>query len=138
MVVLPLATPVTKPAAFIVAIPGDPELHVPPETASCKTVVPPMHIVAVPVIVGTVLTVTIVIATHPAAPDAEYVIVAVPAVPAVTIPFAYPTVAIIVLLLFQAPAPSVSDAIVPGHNTPVFPAIAAGCALTVTVCVVMQ
>jgi len=69
MIAVPLATPVTTPAALTVAFP-DPELHVPPATASCSAVVPPMHIAAVPVTVGTALTVTVVFATQPAAPVA--------------------------------------------------------------------
>ena len=49
--VVPAARPVTLPAPSIVPTPGVPELHVPPVVASVNEVEPPMHAVAVPLIV---------------------------------------------------------------------------------------
>ena len=66
---VPLEIPVTTPAAETPETAVAPELHVPPATASCNKVVPPVHIVAVPVIVGKALTVMMVLAVQPATPD---------------------------------------------------------------------
>ena len=67
IVVIPAATPVTTPVPEpTVAIPGDPELHVPPPEGSLKAVVAPVHTVATPVIgAGSGLTVTNTVAMHP-------------------------------------------------------------------------
>lgn len=62
MVVVPADTPVTIPAAFIVALAGVEELHTPPPTLLLKVVVVAAQTVAVPVIVpalGSRLTVKI-------------------------------------------------------------------------------
>ncbi len=47
----PTETPLTTPEALTVAIPVAPELQVPPEVASAKVEVEPVHIVVVPEIV---------------------------------------------------------------------------------------
>lgn len=51
MVVEPVATPVTVPVEFTVAIPGLALVHVPPPVELESVVVAPGHTVAVPVIV---------------------------------------------------------------------------------------
>ena len=59
IVEVPPIIPLTKPAAEMVAVAGDNELHVPPATASLREVVPPAHTVSVPnIAVGTAYTVT--------------------------------------------------------------------------------
>ncbi len=49
---VPAATPLTTPAAEIVAIAGAPLIHVPPGVALLSVVVLPSHTLAVPVIGG--------------------------------------------------------------------------------------
>ena len=71
MVAVPAVMPVTLPVEPTVAIPGDPELHVPFATASASVVTPPKHNVAVPVIAGAAFTVTVVVAKQPDTPEAE-------------------------------------------------------------------
>jgi hypothetical protein len=71
IIALPSAIPVTTPVGLTVANAVDPELHVPPVTTSCSAVVPPGHTVVVPLMAGTVLTVTTVVAMQPADPAAE-------------------------------------------------------------------
>ncbi len=62
---MPAAIPVTRPPAFIVAIPVAVLLHVPPVVALASVVVLPTHTVAEPVMVpaeGVALTVAIFVA----------------------------------------------------------------------------
>ena len=64
MIAVPTVTPVTIPVEPTDAIPDDPELQVPPLTASVRFVVVPTHNPAIPVIVpvgGAGLTVTTVL-----------------------------------------------------------------------------
>ena len=62
MVVVPLATPVTIPEVLIVATAGDKDAHVPLAMVLDKVEVPPMTVVAVPVIDGKAFTVELGIA----------------------------------------------------------------------------
>jgi hypothetical protein len=60
MVHVPTATPVTTPAVLIVAIEVLPLIHVPPDVASVKVLVPPTVVVVMPPIAaGAGLTVII-------------------------------------------------------------------------------
>ena len=67
MVALPAATPVTTPPATVATEAFD-EVHVPPEVASVKVVLEPVHTVNVPAIAagaaGTVPTVTAAVAVE--------------------------------------------------------------------------
>jgi len=56
-VVVPFATPVTTPEALIVATEVVDDVHVPPAIVLDNVDVPPMTVVAVPVIVGNAFTV---------------------------------------------------------------------------------
>jgi hypothetical protein len=70
MIVVPAVTPVTIPAASIVATAGVPLDHVPPETVLESVTVRPVHTLVEPEIVpavGAALIVTGVIMVHPVA-----------------------------------------------------------------------
>jgi hypothetical protein len=129
----PRLTAVTVPELFTVATPGAELVQAPPEVASLRAVVEPIHAYAVPVIAaGCVFIVTIFVAGVPQ--PIEYVIVQVPAETPVTIPVDEPTVALAVLLLIHEPPPVVLANVVddPAHIVAV-PVIAATELLTVTI-----
>lgn len=135
---VPAETPVTTPAPDTVATAVDPELQVPPKTASVNAVVPPMQMVPVPVTKGTALTVTTLVATQPATPLSVYVTMEVPAVLANTTPVAEPILITVLLLAVHTPTPSDKEMDVPGHKTPAFPVMGGTGAITLTVVVIMQ
>jgi hypothetical protein len=128
IVALPKATPVTTPDVPTVATPVLLLLHVPPEVASLSVADNPTHILGVPVIAAIGETVATVVLLHT---PALYVMVAVPALTAVSTPVVEPIVATEVLLLDQAPplVALLSDEVLPAQSS-VVPAIAAGAALT--------
>jgi len=92
-------------------------LHVPPLTPSLNVELNPAQILETPVIeAGDTIVVIVAVAALPH--PVEYVIVAVPPTPPVTIPVAEPTVAIDVLLLLHVPPLVTSDNVVlnPAHT----------------------
>ena len=101
---MPETTPVPTP---IVAIPGEPELHVPPPAASVSVVVLPWQTFSMPEIGASGVTVTTAVAVQPAA--VVYTIVDVPLVRPLTRPVPKPMVATAVLLLLHVP-PGVASA----------------------------
>jgi hypothetical protein len=66
MLAVPVATPVTTPVLLTDAIEEPPSDHVPPAIALLNVVVSPVHTVGMPVIGGTVFTVTAIVLIHPA------------------------------------------------------------------------
>jgi hypothetical protein len=108
--------------------------QVPPATASVNEMLNPEHTVVGPVIdVGLPITITVAVAAVPQ--PVEYVIVALPALPPVTVPVVF-TLATVLLLLFQVPPDTASvkfiDNVVHTLDGPV---IAIGLPITVTVVV---
>lgn len=129
---VPGVNPITTPVVLVVAIVALPLLHTPPVLRSYRPIVAPAHSENVPTMAeGNGFVVTIVLILQPVA-EAIYVITEVPGDAPVTVPDAEPMVAIAVLLLLQAPAPSRNTVVAPTH-TLVMPLIAAGKGLTVTV-----
>jgi hypothetical protein len=133
MEVVPVATPVTTPAA-IVAVAGATLLHVPPPTLSVKVAVLPGHTVTLDGdnAAGVTRTVTDFVAEQP---NAEvYKMLTVPAPTPVTIP-EVPTVAVAGTALLQVP-PGVTSprlAVAPTHIvTAPGGVMAAGLGFTVT------
>ena len=78
IVVVPLATPVTTPDALIVATAVVDDDHVPPDTVLDNVDVPPITVVAVPVIVGNAFTVELGITILKSALAPEEAILKVP------------------------------------------------------------
>jgi len=62
---VPTDTLDTTPELFIVATPGEPLPHVPPEVASESVVPKPKHMLVVPVIGASATTVTVDVVAHP-------------------------------------------------------------------------
>jgi len=131
-----LPVPATAPA---VITPEDPlmarspvTLHMPPPVASVNVSIAPAQILTAPFIGVAVATVTIVVAVQPVTEIKE--MVAVPVDRPFTIPFVEPTVATLVLLLLQFPAPAVSVSVVPVHILPLLP-VMFGKAITLTIVV---
>jgi len=110
---------------------------VPPGTGWLSVVADPTHTVKVPVIAaGDELTVTCVIAVHPAAPVLTNDMFDVPAVTPVTIPVVPPTVAFAVTLLLHVPGvPALLNVVVPPMHIASLPVFAERAAFTVTVVV---
>jgi hypothetical protein len=66
MMEVPADTPHAVPVLPTVAIPDEPELHVPPAVASVRLVHAPAHTVVTPIIAdGKGLTVATIVAVHP-------------------------------------------------------------------------
>ena len=117
MAVVPVAIPVTIPAALIVPTVISLQLQVPPVVASEREVVDPEHTLAVPPIAaGKAFTVTGVILLQLV--GNSYVIFGTPAATPVTKPVEKFTVAKAVLLTIQIPpaSASLSDIVMPGHT----------------------
>jgi hypothetical protein len=108
--------------------------QVPPATASVNEMLNPEHTVVGPVIdVGLPITVTVAVAAVPQ--PVEYVIVALPALPPVTVPVVF-TLATVLLLLFHVPPATASvNAMVKPEHTVEGPAIETGVPVTVIVVV---
>jgi len=135
MVAVPAATPVTVPPVEIVAIPVLLLLHVPPAVASVRVELAPTHACRVPPIAaGIGSTVNVAKALQPS--EEVYVIVTVPAETPVTVPPVL-TVAVAELLLLQLPpvVASLSVVLLPSQ-TAIVPVIAFGNGSTVNVVVV--
>lgn len=129
---MPAVNPDTIPPETV-ATAGVLLLHMPPEVASDRVTVPPVHTVGLAgsIAPGAVLIVATVLAEQP---EIVYLIVAVPTALPVTMPPAE-TEAIPEALLLQAPpgVASVKAAVPPKHTVTGVGVIAAGVALTVTV-----
>ena len=135
---MPEDTPVNNPVPLTVATVAGMQLHTPPVVTSLKVIVVPAHSLPAPVIaLGTGLTVTGFVTVHPE--PSEYVIVVVPVLTPVTIPFSEPMVAVVVTLLLHKPplTTSLNVSADPAHTLPA-PDIAVGAVLTVTVIAVAQ
>ncbi len=119
----------------MLATPGLPELHVPPETELERTIVPPTHKLEGPDIVEiSVFIVTMVVTKQPA--EIVYVIVAVPVETPVNTPVLRPMVATAVLLLVHTPPGVVLESVlVAATQIFVSPVITDGTGLTVTIIV---
>jgi hypothetical protein len=128
---VPAATPVTTPSLLpISAMVALPELHVPAPDELVSVVVSNGQTLKVPPIAaGAAFTVTTEKTRQPVAVSVK-VIVAVPALTPLTTPSDNPTVATLVLLLAQVPAPValVSAIVALGHIAPVLPPIGNGVA----------
>ena len=132
---IPLSNPDDEP---IVAVPDEPELHVPPARESLKVVENVVHRSVVPVIAeGSGFTVSVVVAVQPV--GNVYVIDVVPGVTPVTTPPADDIVATAVLELAHVPPVNVSlkDVVSPKHAF-IAPAMTDGNGFTVTACVLVQ
>jgi len=135
MIAVPVLTPVTIPVLPTVATPVFALLQLAPGVAEPSVVVPPTHMLPVPVIAaGTKPTVTVATLRQPV--DNVYVMFDVPAAAAVTVP-SVPTVATAVVPLLHVPPEGevLNDVVVPLHRNNV-PLIASGTAFTVTSCVI--
>ena len=136
MAEVPARTPVTMPAALMVAFAGVADDHVPPAVAEASVVVSPSQTASVPAIAaGKACIVTAVVAIQPV--GRVYVIVAVPASTPVTTPDAS-TAAFVLPELQVPPGVALARAVVSPSQTVIVPVIAAGSGLTVTSAVVMQ
>jgi hypothetical protein len=130
---VPPDTPVISPVVtFAIATVVLLLLHVPPNIALLSVIVVPWHTVVVPVIGATGFTVTVVVAIQPA--DVVYTIAVVPADTPDTMPDDNPTVATPGVPELHVPpvGTSLRVVVLPWH-TVVFPVIADGSVLTVTV-----
>jgi hypothetical protein len=135
---MPELTPVIDPVKETVAMLLFVLYQKPPGVASLNEPTLPVHNVVVPdiaAIVGTVITVTVMVLVRP--PISVYEIVTVPAATPVTIPEDVPTVAIVLSLLLQVPPLAASvRAVVAPAQTVVVPVIGdAGTTFTVVTAV---
>ena len=125
---IPVTIPVEAPTVATKALLL---VHVPPVTELCNVVVPPTHVVVMPVIGATGLTVMVSVAEQPA-PEV-YFMTDVPASIPETTPVVVPIVATVVLLLLHVPPvmASLSVTVLPWH-TEEGPVMATGGGRTVT------
>jgi hypothetical protein len=128
----PITMPVPEPMVAIVVLPL---LHVPPP-ASVSVVVPPTHMLVVPLMAdGKGFTVSVVFVVHPV-DDKVNVIRDVPDDTPDTVPLDEPIEATEVLLLLHVPEPEMSLSVVAEDtHTLVVPVIVAGAAVTETMVV---
>ena len=129
---MPASTPVISPALPATAVPPDPEVHVPPASASVSDVTAPSQTLAVPdMAAGSGLTVSVKVLKHPS--GNVQLISVVPADIPEMIPVTEPIVAMAVLLLLHIPLDGESDniVVVDGQRLAA-PRIAPGCTFTVT------
>lgn len=135
---MPPRTPATTPVDVLIVATLVLELfHTPPDTVLVSVVVELSHTVAVPLMVATGLTVTVVDLVQPV--ESVYAIVAVPALVPHTTPLEEPTVATDVMELLHTPPDVASPSVVqlPAHIL-LTPVMVAGTALTVKTAVVKQ
>jgi len=131
-VVVPAETPVTTPVAEpIFAIPGEPELQLPPDVASLKFILRPAQTFERPIIAaGRGFTVTVLTVIQPV--GNVYVTIPTPAATPITIPVDEPTLAIPGVLPLQTPPDNESDKLVVSpKQTVLTPLTAEGNGLTV-------
>jgi hypothetical protein len=112
-------------------------LHTPPVDGSPSVIDEPTHVAIDPVIgAGNAFTVNIFDEIHP--PMFTYLIVAVPAATAVTIPDVFIVATAVLVLLHVPPASEELSADVEPAHAEIVPLITAGAAFTVTTDVVLQ
>jgi hypothetical protein len=134
---MPCVIPVIKPletVALALLIPHDP-----PAAESIKVILAPTHTLLAPVMCpasGKGFTVIVVVVVHPV--GNVYVIIVVPAEMPATTPAVNPTIAMLVLSLFQVPLPPSLKVVFEPAQTIVGPVIAEGKGLTDTTVATLQ